>query len=226
MVDTQPGVASYARVSYARELMGDVPGAIKAMEAARDIAGTPADSAWASYQLGRALLQPGRPRRRASRVRSRRRDAMRTTSRRSPGSRRWRGRAGHLQQGDRRLHRRRLAVPLTRIRDRARRPVHGGRPDRSGRAAVRARPRRGAALPGERREHRPGAGAVRCGARRSRRRARPPLATSGPSDTACTWPTRTPGRSTRTGDTRRRPSTPARPWRSGTATRCSRSTPG
>jgi len=52
MVDTLPGVASYARVSYARELMGDVPGAIKAMEAARDIAGTPADSAWASYQLG------------------------------------------------------------------------------------------------------------------------------------------------------------------------------
>ena len=52
MVDTLPGVASYARVSYARELKGDISGAIAAMEAARDIAGTPADAAWASYQLG------------------------------------------------------------------------------------------------------------------------------------------------------------------------------
>ena len=59
MVDTQPGVASYARVSYARELMGDVPGAIKAMAAARDIAGTPADSAWASYQLGELYFNQG-----------------------------------------------------------------------------------------------------------------------------------------------------------------------
>lgn len=52
MVDTLPGVASYARVSYARELKGDIAGAIAAMEAARDIAGTPADAAWASHQLG------------------------------------------------------------------------------------------------------------------------------------------------------------------------------
>lgn len=59
MVDTQPGVASYARVSYARELMGDVDGAIQAMEAARDIAGTPADSAWASYQLGELYFNQG-----------------------------------------------------------------------------------------------------------------------------------------------------------------------
>ncbi len=59
MVDTRPGVASYARVSYARELMGDVPGAIQAMEAARDIAGTPGDSAWASYQLGELYFNQG-----------------------------------------------------------------------------------------------------------------------------------------------------------------------
>jgi tetratricopeptide (TPR) repeat protein len=59
MVDTRPGVASYARVSYARELMGDVPGAIQAMEAARDIAGTPADAAWASYQLGELSFNQG-----------------------------------------------------------------------------------------------------------------------------------------------------------------------
>ena len=59
MVDTRPGVASYARVSYARELMGDVPGAVQAMEAARDIAGTPADAAWASYQLGELYFNQG-----------------------------------------------------------------------------------------------------------------------------------------------------------------------
>jgi tetratricopeptide (TPR) repeat protein len=59
MVDTRPGVASYARVSYARELMGDLPGAIQAMEAAREIAGTPADAAWASYQLGELYFNQG-----------------------------------------------------------------------------------------------------------------------------------------------------------------------
>ena len=59
MVDTLPGVASYARVSYARELKGDIAGAIAAMEAARDIAGTPADAAWASYQLGELHLGQG-----------------------------------------------------------------------------------------------------------------------------------------------------------------------
>ncbi len=52
MVDTKPDVASYARVSYARELQGDVPGAIQAMAAARDAAGTHDDASWASYQLG------------------------------------------------------------------------------------------------------------------------------------------------------------------------------
>src|SRR6185436_19174759 len=81
MVDTRPGVASYARVSYARELMGDVPGAVQAMEAARDIAGTPADAAWASYP-------PPRTRTRAVWT------CTRTTFRRSPVSRRWHGHAG------------------------------------------------------------------------------------------------------------------------------------
>jgi tetratricopeptide (TPR) repeat protein len=63
MVNTLPGVSSYARVSYARELMGDVPGAIRAMKAARTIAGTPADSAWASYQLGELFFNQGDVRR-------------------------------------------------------------------------------------------------------------------------------------------------------------------
>jgi tetratricopeptide (TPR) repeat protein len=52
MVDTRPGLASYARVSYARELLGDVSGAIEAMRLAFDAAGSPADAAWAAQQLG------------------------------------------------------------------------------------------------------------------------------------------------------------------------------
>ena len=66
MVDTLPGVASYARVSYARELGGDIPGAVRAMVAARDIAGTPADVAWASYQLGELAFNSGDVRKAAS----------------------------------------------------------------------------------------------------------------------------------------------------------------
>jgi len=52
MVDTKPELASYARASYARELQGDVPGAIAAMRMAFDAAGSPSDAAWAAYQLG------------------------------------------------------------------------------------------------------------------------------------------------------------------------------
>jgi tetratricopeptide (TPR) repeat protein len=52
MVDTRPDVASYARASYARELLGDVPGAIDAMRRAFEASGTASDAAWAAFQLG------------------------------------------------------------------------------------------------------------------------------------------------------------------------------
>lgn len=52
MVKRRPGLASYARVSYARELLGDTRGAISAMRLAFEAAGTPADAAWAAYHLG------------------------------------------------------------------------------------------------------------------------------------------------------------------------------
>jgi len=61
MVDTLPNLSSYARVSYARELQGDVPGALKAMKLAREVAGTPADVAWASFQTGELYFNSGRP---------------------------------------------------------------------------------------------------------------------------------------------------------------------
>src|SRR4029450_7128559 len=59
MVDTRPGLASYARVAYARELVGDVRGAERAMRMAFDAAGTPSDSAWSAYQLGELAFGSG-----------------------------------------------------------------------------------------------------------------------------------------------------------------------
>jgi tetratricopeptide (TPR) repeat protein len=61
MVNIKPNLSSYARVSYARELQGDVPGALQAMTLARDVAGTPADVAWASFQIGELYFNSGRP---------------------------------------------------------------------------------------------------------------------------------------------------------------------
>jgi tetratricopeptide (TPR) repeat protein len=59
MVDTRPDLASYARVAYARELLGHVSGAERAMRMAFDAAGTPSDSAWTAYQLGELAFGAG-----------------------------------------------------------------------------------------------------------------------------------------------------------------------
>ena len=59
MVDTRPDLASYARVSYARELQGDVRGATRAMTLAFDAAATSGDAAWAAYQLGELAFGSG-----------------------------------------------------------------------------------------------------------------------------------------------------------------------
>ena len=54
MVDLKPNLSSYARVSYARELQGDIPGAITAMRLALDAAaGDREGYAWTSVQLGK-----------------------------------------------------------------------------------------------------------------------------------------------------------------------------
>lgn len=52
MVDLRPELASYARVSYQRELHGDVPGAIDAMRLALRASGSPGDRAFSLYHLG------------------------------------------------------------------------------------------------------------------------------------------------------------------------------
>jgi tetratricopeptide (TPR) repeat protein len=61
MVATKPSVASYARVAYARELQGDRPGAVVAMQLALDAAaGTPEPTAWAHVELAKLALGDGR----------------------------------------------------------------------------------------------------------------------------------------------------------------------
>ena len=63
MVTLKPSVSSYARVSYARELLGDIPGAAAAMRYAVDAAaGEPEALAWSQTQLGKLYWSHGRPR--------------------------------------------------------------------------------------------------------------------------------------------------------------------
>ena len=62
MVNRRPNAASYARVSYARELQGDLDGAITAMQLASEAtpASDPEARAWHASQLGNLLLRQGR----------------------------------------------------------------------------------------------------------------------------------------------------------------------
>ncbi len=60
MVDLRPDLASFSRISYLRELRGDVPGAVAAMErAAQWAGGLGEDLAWAYFQLGELHLSVG-----------------------------------------------------------------------------------------------------------------------------------------------------------------------
>ena len=60
MVNLRPDLSSYSRVSYVRELMGDVPGAIEAMKLAVS-AGAPAleNTNWCRMQLGNLYFNSG-----------------------------------------------------------------------------------------------------------------------------------------------------------------------
>jgi tetratricopeptide (TPR) repeat protein len=61
MASLKPGLSSYARVSYARELLGDVSGAAEAMRLAIDAAtGQPESLAWSRTQLGKLFWSQGR----------------------------------------------------------------------------------------------------------------------------------------------------------------------
>lgn len=60
MVSIRPDIRSYSRISYLREIHGDIPGAIEAMEMAVE-AGAPGDEAteWCRVQLGRLFEYEG-----------------------------------------------------------------------------------------------------------------------------------------------------------------------
>ena len=61
MATLKPSLASYARVAHARELLGDVPGAVQVMRLALDAAaGEPEAAAWTSVQLGKIYWSTGR----------------------------------------------------------------------------------------------------------------------------------------------------------------------
>ena len=61
MVTLKPALTSYARVSHARELLGDTPGALAAMKLAVDAAATGSEAAaWARSHLGNLYLETGR----------------------------------------------------------------------------------------------------------------------------------------------------------------------
>jgi tetratricopeptide (TPR) repeat protein len=58
MVDLRPALAAYSRISYLKELRGDVSGAIHAMKAAL-AASSGTDAAWTAGQLGDLYLSQG-----------------------------------------------------------------------------------------------------------------------------------------------------------------------
>ncbi|WP_433438784.1 tetratricopeptide repeat protein [Nonomuraea sp. CA-141351] len=59
MMGLRPGVAAFARASYAAELRGDLGGARKYLEMAESDAWSPADVAYARYYLGELALHSG-----------------------------------------------------------------------------------------------------------------------------------------------------------------------
>jgi tetratricopeptide (TPR) repeat protein len=70
MVTLRPGLASYARIAYARELTGDLEGAFAAMRLALDAAaGEPESTAWAHVELAKLELRLGQVARAARHVR-------------------------------------------------------------------------------------------------------------------------------------------------------------
>ncbi len=61
MARLKPGLSAYARISYARELLGDQPGAVEAMKLALGAAvDAPEASAWTRVQLGKLYWAHGR----------------------------------------------------------------------------------------------------------------------------------------------------------------------
>ena len=61
MASLKPGLASYARIAYGRELVGDTAGAIQSMQMAVDAATSEREpTAWTHWQLGKLYWSSGR----------------------------------------------------------------------------------------------------------------------------------------------------------------------
>ena len=144
MVDTRPDLASYARVSYALELRGNVAGAIDAMRAAADVAARPADAAWAAAQVGKLHLGAGRIDRGRGVVPPRPGGGPRLDGGGGRPRARGLGVRGRAD-GDRRLRATRHAVPVAGARRHPRGPLRSRRGDRGGRrrSSTSSWPRRG-----------------------------------------------------------------------------------
>ena len=84
---SRPGLVAYARLSYSRELQGDVAGAIRLMRRAVDAgSGAPENTQWTRVQLRRAAAQVGPHRRRRQGVPPRARAAPQLRARRGRAS--------------------------------------------------------------------------------------------------------------------------------------------
>jgi len=59
MLDLKPGIDSFSRASYDREIHGDSAGAVSALQDALDSAFTPADTAFCRYYLGELAFNSG-----------------------------------------------------------------------------------------------------------------------------------------------------------------------
>src|SRR5207244_5887992 len=59
MLDLKPGIDSFSRASYDREIHGDPAGAVSALQDALDSAFTPADMAFCRYYLGELAFNSG-----------------------------------------------------------------------------------------------------------------------------------------------------------------------
>ena len=136
MVRLKPTLATYSRVSYFRELNGDLDGAVRAMRLAVAAGGGAGEgSAYVQSLLGTLELERGR----VSAAETAYREALAAEPEfpaalagLAPGRRRPR----RSRPGDRRLPRRRRAATASRVRDRARRGGGGGGPHRRGDAAT------------------------------------------------------------------------------------------
>ena len=143
MVDLKPNLASYARVSYFRELHGDLAGAA-AGDAARGLGRRrrPENLAYVQTLLGDLELDRGTLRAPPSAPTARRWRPTPATRRRRPGSPGSTRPRGDLGAAIERYRRRRRAAAAARVRDRARRGRARRRP-RRGRGAPRSRAGRG-----------------------------------------------------------------------------------